>query len=223
VKKQIGGVAVVVTTDSRAEVEKRVAEAMCDVPKGRCIFVLWEVDNRWDLSVPVEAIAVQTVLGAPGERIANNWLFYGNGAVRLYLQQESGPSSVWMWVGFRREGEKAYRRKNNEVIDPSTLKASAIPVSHPVFTRDVANNLWHLQSSGGLSRIVRRLQSLTTWSDEVVLVHYKDRTVRQNHLSLNCDDDLVPVAEKIAYEYEGIELSQPGKPKLKVNSEEKLF
>ena len=166
---------------------------------------------------------VQSMLGRPSERAKNSWLFYGNGAVRLYKPSDSVPSSTWMWLGCRREGDKAYRRKQNEVLSQETLDTSAIPVSHKVFTRDVANNLWHLSASDGLARIIRRIQALTTWSDEIALVCFDGRTERWKHLPLDCNDDLVPVAEKIVYECEGLELSRPGKQKIKTAQQTSLF
>lgn len=222
-KERVGGVVLVVTDDDRLGIEKRVISAMADVQVGRCLFVLWEVSNGWGSSIPVESIVVQSMLGRPSERVTNSWLFYGNGSVRLYGPSDPVPSSTWMWLGCRREGDKAYRRKQSEVLSQETLDSSAIPVSHKVFTRDVANNLWHLPASDGLERIIRRIQALTTWSDEVLLVCFDNRIERWMHLPLNCNDDLVPVAEKIVYEYEGLELSRPGKQKIKTAHQSSLF
>ena len=222
-KEQVGAVVLVVTDNDRLGIEERVISAMVDVQVGRCLFVLWEVSNGWGSSIPVESIVVQSMLGRPSERAKNSWLFYGNGAVRLYKPSDSVPSSTWMWLGCRREGDKAYRRKQNEVLSQETLDTSAIPVSHKVFTRDVANNLWHLSASDGLARIIRRIQALTTWSDEIALVCFDGRTERWKHLPLDCNDDLVPVAEKIVYECEGLELSRPGKQKIKTAQQTSLF
>lgn len=221
-KEQVGAVVLVVTDDDCLGIQERVISAMADVQVGRCLFVLWEVSNGWGSSIPVESIVVQSMLGRPRERATNSWLFYGNGAVRLYEPSDPVPLSTWMWLGCRREGDKAYRRKQNEVLSQETLDSSAIPVSHKVFTRDVANNLWHLSASDGLARIIRRIQALTTWSDEIALVCFDDRTERWKHLPLDCNDDLVPVAEKIVYECEGLELSRPGKQKIKTAQQTSL-
>ena len=223
-KERVGGVVLVVTDDDdRLGIERRVISAMADVQAGRCLFVFWEVNNGWGSSIPVESIVVQSVLGLPSERATNSWIFYGNGAVRLYGPSDPEPSSTLMWLGCRREGDKAYRRKQNEILSQQTLDSSVIPVSHKVFTRDVANNLWHLPASDGLARAIRRIQALTTWSDEVLLVCFDDRIERWMHSPLDCNDDLVPVAEKIGYEYEGLELSRPGKQKIKNTKQSSLF
>jgi hypothetical protein len=222
-KERVGGVVLVVTDDDCLGIEERVFSAMVDVPVGRCLFVLWEVSNGWGTSIPVESIVVQSMLGRPSERATNSWFFYGNGAVRLYEPSNSVPSSTWMWLGCRREGDKAYRRKQNEVLSQETIDSSAIPVSHKVFTRDVANNLWHLSARDGVARIIRRIQALTTWADEIVLVRHDNRVEKWTHLPLDCSDDLVPVAEKIVYECEGLELFRPGKQKIKIAQQTSLF
>ena len=222
-KDRVGGVMLVVTDDDRLGIEKRVISAMAHVPAGRCLFVLWEVNSGWGSSIPVESIVVQSVLGRPSERATNSWHFYGNGAVRLYGPSDPVPSSTWMWLGCRREGDKAYRRKQNESLSARTLDSSVIPVSHKVFTRDVANNLWHLPTADGLARIIRRIQALTTWSDEIVLVCKNNLTEKWEHLPLDCNDDLVPVAEKIIYECEGLELFQPAKQRIKSTYQSSLF
>jgi hypothetical protein len=224
VSELIGGVFLVITDDDAARVGKRTLSAMDDVPHGRCLFVLWEVNNGWCKSVPIESIVIQSVLGTPSERTSSEWLFYGTGAVRTYDSNGNRPKSTWMWVGCRREGDKAYRRKQAEALDARVIESSSIPVSHKVFTRDVANNLWHLQDRDCLRRIIGRLQSLTMWSDELALVHFSDRFEKWNHESMNCDEGLVPVAEKVTYVCEGIDLALPGKQRSKKDSlQEPLF
>lgn len=215
--EQIGGVFLIVATDDIAQIENRVLSAMAEVPEGRCLFTFWKVNDAWGVSVPVESTVVQTVLGSPSERDTSEWLFYGTGAVRTYDTDSNQPKSTWMWVGCRRMGEKAYRRKQTEVLDRHVIEDSSIPVSHKVFTRDVANNLWHLQDRDCLRQMIQRFQSLTTWSDELVLVHFDDRVEKWKHAQMNCDDDLVPVAEKVTYECDGIELLMSGKQRVKKN------
>lgn len=221
--KRIGGVVLIVRNCDEVELRKRIETAMDYVPSGRCLFVVWEIKHTWEKSIPIESLAVNTVLGSPSSRTIGNWVFYGNGAVRLYKSTELSPSATWMWVGVRRSGEKAYVRQRSENIDEQVLKLSTIPVSHPVFTRDVANNLWHLPSKNGLPRIIGRLQSLTTWADEVLIVSDGEVISRRKHKTLDCDDDLVPVAEKISYDLPGMILAFPGKPKAKSLQKEKLF
>lgn len=218
-KERIGGVVLVVAEGGHLGFEDRVISAMEHVESGRCLFVLWEVSSDWGTSIPVESIAVQTILGQPEERTSNSWVFYGNGAVRLYEPNNPVSTSTWMWIGCRREGDKAYRRKQNEKLSKKILDSSLIPVSHKVFTRDVANNLWHLPAQNGLVRIIRRIQALTTWSDEVLLVCSNSHNEKLTHLSLDCNDDLIPVAEKISYECEGLQLIQPGKQKARLSSQ----
>lgn len=222
-KIRIGGVVLIVRERDEAELKQRIEFAMENVPSGRCLFVIWEIEHQWKKSMPIESISVSTILGSPTERTTNNWIFYGNGTVRLYESKCATPSATWMWVGARRSGDKAYIRKRKEDIDTEVLKSSAIPVSHPVFTRDVANNLWHLPTKDGLARIIGRLQSLTTWADEIVVIHDGNSVSKRKHQTLDCDDDLVPVAEKISYEVPGMILAINGRPKAKSLQKEKLF
>mgnify|MGYP001603857958 CR=1 FL=1 len=222
-KKRIGGVVLIAREFDEVELRRRIESAMDYVPSGRCLFILWEIKHQWEKSIPIESLAVNTILGSPTERTMSNWAFYGNGTVRLYESAKLSPSSTWMWVGARRSGEKAYVRQRSEKIDKQVVKLSTIPVSHPVFTRDVANNLWHLPSKNGLSRIISRLQSLTMWADEVLIVCEGGVISRRKHKTLDCDDDLVPVAEKISYDVPGMTLALPGKPKAKLLQKEKLF
>lgn len=222
-KKRIGGLVLIARECDEVELRQRIEGAMDYVPSGRCLFVVWEIKHHWEKSMPIESLAVNTILGSPTERAMSNWVFYGNGAVRLYESTKSSPSSTWMWVGARRSGEKAYLRQRSEKIDEKVLKSSTIPVSHPVFTRDVANNMWHLPSKNGIARMIGRLQSLTTWADEVLIVCDGEVISKRKHKTLDCDDDLVPVAEKISYDAPGMTLAFPGKPKAKSFQKEKLF
>ena len=214
----VGGVFVVVDDDDdETEVARRTILARAEVPLGRCLFVLWRVGESWGESVPVETTVIRSLLGKPAERDSSEWLFYGTGAVRTYDLDKNLPKSTWMWVGCRREGPKAYRRKQVEVLDDLVIENSTIPVSHKVFTRDIANNLWHLEARNCLEQTIRRIQSLTTWSDEFVIVHFSSRSERWKHEPLACNEGLVPVAEKVIYECDGIDLMLSGKRKSKKN------
>jgi hypothetical protein len=219
--QRIGGVFVIADTNDANATISLISKAMESVPSGRCLFVLWKVGDFWGRSLPVETISVKTILGAPENRNDNGWAFYGNGSVRLYKLLHQTPESTWMWVGFRREGEKAYRRKTNGDVSSQVIAESAIPVSDKVFTRDVANNLWHLNSENGKERIISRLQALTTWSDEIVVILHGTTKKIVRYKGLDCSGDLVPVSEKYQYECDGIELSQSGK--IRVKQKEKLF
>lgn len=220
---KVGAVFLVIEDESPRAIKDLLRKAQKLVVPGRCLFVLWESRSEWIPSTPVESISVEVMLQKPHDRGVSGWLFYGNGTVRMYEDLLTAPEKIWMWAGFRLAGPKAYKRMIESGVSQLNMKKSAIPVSDKVFTRDVANNLWHLRNCDGPKRVIKRLQSLTTWSDEVSCVFNADRLEWWDHDKLDCSDDLIPVAEKIDYECEGLNLSLPANLKKKILQKEKLF
>lgn len=220
---KVGAVFLVIGDEGPRAIRDLLRESQKLVVPGRCLFVLWESRSEWIPSTPVESISVEVILKKPDDRDVSGWLFYGNGTVRMYEDLLKAPDKIWMWVGFRLAGPKAYKRMIESGVSQLNMEKSAISVSDKVFTRDVANNLWHLRNYDGLNRVIKRLQSLTTWSDEVSCVICADRVEWWDHEKLDCSDDLIPVAEKIDYECEGMNLSLPANLKKKILQKEKLF
>jgi hypothetical protein len=219
----IGSVFVVIDEEKATEVRATVKAASLDVPDGRILFVIWKQSDSWAPSVPVESISVSTILGDPTDREESKWDFYGCGTARLYAMRGQRPTGTAMWVGFRCKGEKAYLRNKGDKLPANTVLASTIPVSDKVFTRDVANNVWHMSDQGGLDQVVSRLQSLTTWSDEIALV-YKDGERRcKEHTTMVLTDALVPVANKVEYSLDGFPFPQSGKQKRDFSGQLHLF
>jgi len=208
-----GAVFVVVGDEKATEVRSIVEHAALDVPCGRILFVLWTQSDSWSTGIPVESTAVASVLGDPSRREDSAWDFYGCGAARLYTKKGKRPKSSVLWVGFRRKGEKAYLRNKSAALKKTTIADSTIPVSDKVFTRDVANNVWHVNHRNGMDRVISRLQALTTWSDEIALVHKGRSRRRKKHVTLDLTDDLVPVANKVEYSIENFPFAQTGKRK----------
>lgn len=200
---ETGAVFVIIKDESVREIKKVVQVAAAKVPEGRLLFAIWRLGDDWSESIPVESTFLTTLLGPPKARTDNTWDFYGTGAVRLYTKGRNRPTSSLMWSAARRVGPKAYSRIRLGSVTPEVMTQSTIPVSHKVFTRDVANNVWHLAARNGTTRVIERLQFLTTWSDEVALVHQSDRFTTRKHKGVTFADDLVPVANKIPYELDG--------------------
>jgi len=219
----IGAVFVVIDEEKATEVLATVKAASLDVPNGRLLFVIWKQSDSWAPSVPVESISVSAILGNPTDREESKWDFYGCGTARLYAKHGQRPSSTAMWVGFRCRGEKAYLRNKGDKLPKNTVLSSTIPVSDKVFTRDVANNVWHMSARGGLDRVISRLQSLTTWSDEIALVYKDGEKYRQKHTTMVLTDDLVPVANKVEYSLDGFPFPHSGKQKRGVSGQLPLF
>jgi len=219
----IGSVFVVIDEEKATEVCATVKAASLGVPDGRLLFVIWKQSDSWAPSVPVESISVSAILGEPTDREGSKWDFYGCGAARLYAKHGQRPTTTAMWVGFRCRGEKAYLRNRGDKLPAKTVLASTIPVSDKVFTRDVANNVWHMRDQGGLDRVISRLQSLTTWSDETALVYRDGTKRRKKHTTMVLTDDYVPVANRVEYSLDGFPFPQSGKQKRGVSGQLHLF
>jgi len=217
-----GAVFVVIEDEKATAVRSIIKKASFDVPEGRLLFVVWTQLDSWSSSVPVESIAVDSILGNPAKREDSKWDFYGCGTARLYAKKDKRPSCSLMWVGFRRKGDKAYLRNRGNALPGTTVLDSTIPVSDKVFTRDVANNVWHMSNQGGVDRVISRLQALTTWADEVVLVHKGESKRRKKHATLDLTNDLVPVANKVEYSLEDFPFPETGKRK-NTNGQMPLF
>lgn len=151
-------------------------------------------------NLPIETIALNAVLGRPEERDETKWRFLGNGAIRLYPKNGVVATETLLWVGVRRAGEKAYRRMTHKTITDTLKKDSTIPVAHAVFTRDIANNVWHLPTSRGLMRAIERLAALHSWADEDAIIYQDNKVTRKKQIPITCEGDLVPVAEKTSYQ-----------------------
>ena len=70
----------------------------------------------------------------------------------------------------------------------------------PVFTRDVANNVWHLNEVNLMERLVARFSSLLTWQDEEFVVVSGNKISEINdRKKLTLKEDLVGVPTKVPY------------------------
>lgn len=222
-QKSTGVVFVVISGESASQVRTAVKKASTHVPEGRILFVVWSQGDTWSPSVPVESAVVGEILGTPSNREASGWDFYGCGTARLYPKKILRPSETVMWVGFRRKGPKAYLRNKDKSLDTNILNDSSIPVSSKVFTRDVANNVWHLYAQRGIDRVISRLQSLTSWADETAIVFKGGKKTSRKHQTMNLEQDLVPVAQKVEYELSGFPFAYADKSAKKQSSQLPLF
>ena len=75
-----------------------------------------------------------------------------------------------------------------------------MPVKDPVFTRDVANNVWHLSEENLIDRLIARFSSLLTWQDEdFVVVSGTKISQVTDRKKLDLKSDLVGVPTKVPY------------------------
>jgi hypothetical protein len=175
---------------------------MAKVPPGRLLAVCYEMNPDFGRSEPVESIVINQVLGRAQERVGDSdWKFFGNLAIRVCSIRKNS-RKVIREIGvilLCRDGDKAYVRRKS--ASKELLKNSTIPGIHPVFTRDVANNVWHIPARGYRGRIRNRLAALTVWADEAFLVIDPNGSRQYPVKQMNLDDDLIPVPTKQLYEW----------------------
>lgn len=188
---------------SLQETRAMVAKGAALVPDGRLLAVCYEMNPEFGASLPVESAVVSEVMGTPHDRTGESgWLFFGNLAIRVCTVR-SGDRKILRELGvvlMCREGDKAYVRR--KTASPELLSSSAVPGLHPVFTRDVANNVWHIPAVRYRSRIRSRLSSLMAWSDEEVLLVGPKGSRRLAVIPMDLDDDLVGVPTKQPYTWD---------------------
>ena len=188
--------------DSTANINKRLKSLMEKTPAGRCCAVIYELPQKWEESKPIESISLSTVLGAPKNRSEHNdWEFFASLATRLCKPQESG-RKIDREIGiiiFVKKGEKIYERRHN--ASPHLIEESLLPTLHPVFTRDVANNIWHMKSSRSFNQIIDRLSGLLSWADEHTLISKGSDFRSRPRAKPDYDNDLIGLPQKEDYEW----------------------
>jgi hypothetical protein len=126
------------------------------------------------------------------------WEYFGNGVVRCYKGKTLKLSRTLQWNIIKKIGAKPYKRRSEFSI--AKTKQNTIPVKDPVFTRDVANNVWHLNEENLIDRLIARFSSLLTWQDEdFILVSGSKISKIEERKKLVLKSDLVGVPFKDAY------------------------
>lgn len=207
--KGVGFVAAILAThDSEVSVRKTLELAAEETPPGRNLAVLWPAAHPGERSHPIDALVAASIMGPPDRRTedkaADDWLLSTPLAVRHY-RRDLVLGSTTVGLVFKRQGDAPYTRLRDE----SQLRQSTIPSRHPAFTRDVANNVWHMPMDRGMDRIVARLASLYSWPDEHILTCSDGKASRRNSLrDLGFSFDLIGVATKQHYEWSDVRVSQ---------------
>ena len=188
-------------TDSAIRKRTELVKAL--TPEGRCCAVAYQMPQATDWRLArnwVEAVSVEVFLDPPSDRSKDDdWEFFGNIAVRLcrpranrrLLMREAGV------VIFRRKGEKAYKRRLSASKD--LLRRSELDTLRPAFTRDVANNVWHMRNGRGLNHVIDRLGSLLAWSDERILISDMTSIRARSRKKPAYDKDLIGRPTKYLY------------------------
>jgi len=167
------------------------------VSDGRYLISVFDAPTNWDSRVPLEALVVSSTLGNIENR-NSDWEYFGNGAIRCYKGKSLKLSKTLQWNIIKKIGDKPYKRRNE--FSTAKTKQNTVPVKDPVFTRDVANNVWHLNEENLIERIVARFSSLLTWHDEdfyFISEGKVSQIIDRKRLILN--EDLVGVPTKVPY------------------------
>lgn len=173
------------------------------VPDGRVLAICYQLPDRWEQSIPYESISLDILLGEPSSREGKEeWEFFGNLAVRVCKEVDPHLRNIDRELGIlllRRVGDKPYVRRGR--VSTDVLSSSTLPVLHSVFTRDVANNVWHLPVRGFRQNVRKRLGAILAWSDECVMVVTERSQRGYANEPLNLDSDLIGIPTKTFYDW----------------------
>ena len=175
----------------------QVEVASSQVTAGRYFISVFDAPSNWESRIPIESLIVAGTLGNIENRNPN-WEYFGNGAIRCYKGKSLKLSKTLQWSIIKKLGDKPYKRRGEFSI--SKTKQNTVPVKDPVFTRDVANNVWHLSEENLIDRLIARFSSLLTWQDEdFVVVSGTKISQVTDRKKLDLKSDLVGVPTKVPY------------------------
>lgn len=178
-------------------VVEQLSKAKDLVTEGRYLIAVYEAPSDWESHLPIESLVIGQTLGGIQNR-SSEWEFFGNGVIRTYTSKALRYSEAYQWTIVRRIGDKPYARRPS--LSATVLKRNTIPVADKVFTRDVANNVWHLLNDHLSERIIFRFSALLTWQDEEFVVFDGVKaTPLKDRKALSLKHDLVGVPKKVPY------------------------
>ena len=170
------------------------------VSSGGYVFVMTEFGKSFKPGLSIEAIVLRELMNSPDKR-DDSWLFFGNGAIRGYSEVNKKLSSTWQWLILQKSGEKTLTRR--KTASNKMLKDVTLPVSHFAFTRDVANNVWHLPEKTIVQNAINRFGALLTWPGDVMLHSQNGKSpLVFEAKKMDLSSDLIGVAQKKIYLWE---------------------
>ena len=185
------------SSQTKSAIKEQLNKAKKLVTEGRYLITVFEAPNDWESHLPIEAFVITETLGGIHDRSAD-WEFFGNGVIRTYTSKALRLSKTYQWTIVRRAGDKPYARRGS--LSSAILKRNTIPVADKVFTRDVANNVWHLLNDNFKERVITRFSTLLTWQDEDFLIVEPSKTIEvKDRKALVLKEDLVGVPNKVPY------------------------
>jgi len=168
-----------------------------NVTAGRYLISVFDAPLNWESRIPIEALVVSGTLGNIENRNPN-WEYFGNGAIRCYKGKALKLNRTLQWSIIKKLGDKPYKRRGE--FSNAKTKQNTVPVKDPVFTRDVANNVWHLNEENLTERLIARFSSLLTWNDEEFIVISGNKISKiDDRKKLVLKSDLVGVPSKVPY------------------------
>lgn len=183
--------------ESIEEGESQIIKARDLITPGRYLITIYENLAEWEPRIPWDSKVISATMGSIEKR-TEDWEFFGNGVIRCYDPKKLKLQRTLNWIIVKKAGPKPYVRKKD--MSPATLDRNYLPVADKVFTRDVANNVWHIKNEKAFETIKRRFSRLLCWDDEEFLVVDREGTskvIRKSKLQLK--DDLVGVPTKYSY------------------------
>lgn len=170
------------------------------VSSGGYVFVMTEFGKSIKPGLSIEAVVLRELMNSPSKR-DDSWLFFGNGVIRGYSEVNKKHSSTWQWLIIQKSGEKTLSRR--KTATNKVLKDVMLPVSHFAFTRDVANNVWHLPEKTIIQNSINRFAALLSWPGDVMLHSQNGKTpLVFESIRMDLSKDLIGVAQKKIYLWE---------------------
>lgn len=166
-----------------------------EIMEGRYLLIYYKIPKKWESTICWEGIINSKLRGKNYE--SNKWEFFGSGSVRFYSQDTKGLVDTSGWLLYRKPGLKPFHRVKTE--KKSFLERARLNTLHKVFTRDVANNVWHFWKHQDDTKVFQRFIALLTWPDEEILYISENITQELSHTDLNLEQDVVGVPTKIGY------------------------
>ncbi len=187
------------TQSSKEEIIDLAAQACECVSPGRTIAAVWQVPHAWIQQNPIEGWLTTAVSGDPASRRESKEVgtnFFGNLAVRAYRRDALKPTSTYQVALYRRAGAAPYVRAKDA---DAPIETARLDTKAYAFTRDYANNVWHLPQRQVERAILSRLARLVCWPDERVAVLDRKGLHRLRKWPVSPTGDLVGVPEKYDY------------------------
>lgn len=178
--------------------KSKILDSFNQVEEGRYILVTYDVPFVWKESICWEGVLNEVF--RTSFYVDDLWEFFGSGTIRYFEKTSSRLLETSNWVLYRKPGDKPYKRA--KTIKKEILKISKLDSLHKVFTRDVANNVWHFWIDDKSSSEFDRFAGLLMWPDEEGQIITETETISLKSRMLNLETNVVGVPTKIQYSWD---------------------